>query len=391
MKNLWTPALGGYLFLLVIALGCNQSPNDLLRDNDGNSTGGGGYVTLNSREFLAEISQLTAHSLRGAHENIFVGLPPDWSAERMAKIIEDVRLMPDVSIRRDGDDLMFNYGSDEKGPYIAALKPFFQIYADVPTTFIDWDRFYETEESKTITDLQRQLIHEVAHHLPTIQGDDKKADDFAVAIVESIYGNFSVCTISEDISDWQYAYSGYRRWKSEDLNAFYFDRVYGRYARMRGDKRGIVASDEADLVTFLLDSLKVKVGQEESFLLNVAPDDETKGGLFPINGWRDSYWLMKPAFQVVGNHWVVTSEDTSYPFGLLDLKKADLRIVNSFQFDTSLDYGKASEGSFTYKVVDKEGKLADRETYPQIPADAVLTKSYNIKCAEIAVPYSEHL
>lgn len=126
----------GRVSILAMAL-CGTGCGNQANSPNGNSSGGGGYVTPNARQFLTEVSRGTATLLRQGHPNVFKGLPDGWDAQRLAAIIEKIQFRPNENVQRDGDDLMFNYGQDANGPYITALRPFFQIYADFPVKLID--------------------------------------------------------------------------------------------------------------------------------------------------------------------------------------------------------------------------------------------------------------
>lgn len=200
------------MVLLCIACGSNQdhyypvkttvSDTSVVTSN-GSSSGGGGFVTLNSKKLLDMSSKELADMLRSASPEIFQGLPSGWSPERLAKIIENVRYKPNSSNKRkltdaetgkvEETDLVFDYGKDEKGEYIAALKPYFHIYASKEVNFLEKD-----DLKIVIKDVQRQLLHEVVHFLgygtdPNGK-DDIEADQLAINILEALDNDIITCS-----------------------------------------------------------------------------------------------------------------------------------------------------------------------------------------------------
>jgi len=140
---------------------------------DGGSSGGGGYVSENSAILLTKSSRALGTMLKSSTPALHADLPTGWSVERLAKVIENVRSMPDKTLRRDGKELMFNYGRDEKGEFIEALKPYFHVYGAVPVKIQTVTQLKELQ-----SDLMLKLLHETAHLFDL---DETKAEEFATS------------------------------------------------------------------------------------------------------------------------------------------------------------------------------------------------------------------
>ncbi len=184
---------------------------DAHAENGASNGGGGGYVSDNSRLLLTRASQMTDRALREATPAIFKNLPKPWTRERLASIIERVRLSPLRTNQRDGLDLMFDYGTDAKGPYIEALRPFFEVYGSVPVRL---------ENAKALMnillDLQIKLLHEVAHHMGL---DESAANKFSIAAFQSLDTDVIYCTyLGPEKSD-----------KTRDSKGVLLQRTSGRY------------------------------------------------------------------------------------------------------------------------------------------------------------------
>jgi hypothetical protein len=155
--------------------------------------GGGGYVSDNSKALLAQTSHMTGRALRQATPIIFKNLPRPWTKEKLADIIEKVRLSPLRTNQRDGNDLMFDYGVDQSGPYIEALQPYFEMYGSVPVRF-------ETDDTlrKITMDLELKLLHEVGHLFGL---DETNADKFAVNAFKALDFDFIYCTVQTSLNN----------------------------------------------------------------------------------------------------------------------------------------------------------------------------------------------
>jgi hypothetical protein len=171
-----------FLFILVLLittwnLGCAK------KADTGGYSGGGGFVAPNAKKLLKSSTHDLARMLRLASPEIFAKLPKGWNQNKLADIIENTRYEVDVEKKRENNDLLFDYGVDRSGPYIAALKPYFQLYASLAVTF-----YTEEELRKTKKDMYRQLLHEVVHHLGigTKVGTDEEADQVALKILDAL-------------------------------------------------------------------------------------------------------------------------------------------------------------------------------------------------------------
>lgn len=141
---------------------------------DGTSSGGGGYAQNNAEPILREAKTELASMIRRATPQIFANLPSGWNQERLARVVEETRERPlsVFGLSRNGRLLMFDYGSDERGPYVVALRPFFELYASQPIRFMT-----TAARSQLIMDVQSKLLHEVVHHWfePKNDEDDQRA------------------------------------------------------------------------------------------------------------------------------------------------------------------------------------------------------------------------
>jgi len=165
---------------------------------DGNSGGGGGYVDENSTRILIMAAKGLGQMIRAASPDLFQKLPPGWDQKKLASIIENVRYFPNVNRSRDGRQLMFDYGKDKKGPYIVALKPFFEAYSSFPIKFA---------KPQTINDMMKdvrlKLIHETGH-LIQVNGrglDEVKAELFGMSVLNALASDMIVCQTS-DVGSW---------------------------------------------------------------------------------------------------------------------------------------------------------------------------------------------
>ena len=85
---------------------------------------------------------------------------------------------------------MFNYGVDEKGPYIEALRPFYELYASQYYLFMQ-----ENARERMILDIAKKLVHETHHHWfePKTREDDDRAEQAAVRTIFALQRNSIYC------------------------------------------------------------------------------------------------------------------------------------------------------------------------------------------------------
>lgn len=173
---------------------------------DGSSSGGGGFVTANSKKLLERVSQELGQILRLASPEIFKNTPGGWDQRKLAELIEKIRLEPSKTKRREDKDLMFDYGTDDQGPYISALKPFFDSYASVAVDYLSRATLWTIQQ-----DLYQKLLHESVHHLEigTALGQDHEAYVVSKNILHSLINDVMHCkpgpdgnNVSRWIPDW---------------------------------------------------------------------------------------------------------------------------------------------------------------------------------------------
>jgi predicted Zn-dependent protease len=139
-------------------------------------TGNGGFTDDGAYKVIKLASSGTAHMVSNfSNQQILMtyfktkfGRAPDhFDKDNLSKIIGSVHLDYVDRKYREGRELMFDYGQDEKGPYIVALKPFFLMYSDwksgeVPEAYVE--------------SASQKLIHEAGH----LYGlDDDQSDQFS--------------------------------------------------------------------------------------------------------------------------------------------------------------------------------------------------------------------
>lgn len=161
--------------------------------SDGASSGGGGYVTTNSKKLLELVITDLATEIKQASPFLFSDLPQSWTQQKLSEVISHIRLSSTKDVQRDNSDLLFNYGEDEKGQYIEALRPFFVVYGQIPMRFSSPDsNAYLTE---IIFDLRLKLLHEVAHLLGKDEGE---AEKYGLTLLKKIERDFYVCMVSRE-------------------------------------------------------------------------------------------------------------------------------------------------------------------------------------------------
>jgi hypothetical protein len=159
----------------------------------GSMAGGGGYVTENSLRLLKETSQELAHSIRNSTPFVLSKLPSKMPREKLASIIENIRLEPQTDKARDGADLLFDYGVDAKGPYISALRTYFVIYGAVPMKFQKKEALIDMK-----LDLKLKLLHESAHLLGL---GEKDAEAFGMEVLRALEADLILCVPQNKASD----------------------------------------------------------------------------------------------------------------------------------------------------------------------------------------------
>jgi hypothetical protein len=175
-----------------------SAPIAVVKPSEGASSGGGGYVSENSKKVLVEAQKILNRKMQNASLAVFVDLPTGWDRARLSKVIMEMRLNPLKEAQRDGQDLMFNYGKDEKGEFLEVLKPFFTAYASVPIKFkLEQNaseasyREYKAFE-KILLDVQLKMLHESGHLMGYNEEDSEK---FGQAILERFERDVYYCEV----------------------------------------------------------------------------------------------------------------------------------------------------------------------------------------------------
>lgn len=174
--------------------------------DEGASSGGGGYVTKNSKKILELVVGDLSKEIRRASPFLFKDLPKGWTQEKFADVLGNIRMNSTKDIQRDNSDLLFNYGTDEKGPYIEALRPFFTVYGHIPYTFLEMyktENFNKSSEFEnlesnlkaTILDLKLKVLHEVSHHFGK---DEKQAETFSLDLLRKLERDFYICMVPRE-------------------------------------------------------------------------------------------------------------------------------------------------------------------------------------------------
>jgi hypothetical protein len=165
---------------LVSACGKNASQKAA---TDGGLSGGGGYADLYAAQILKAQSTKLAGFVDELDDSTFAVLPAGWNKRRVAGLVRGIRENPSTERKRDGKELMFDYGVDESGPYIEALKPYYLSYGALP---VDADKDYQT-----MRQLWVRLGHEVGHHLGY---GEATAEHFGSGIANAVERQMIVCT-----------------------------------------------------------------------------------------------------------------------------------------------------------------------------------------------------
>jgi hypothetical protein len=172
------------LLLTLVSLNVFAEPQDKDgRDMQGGVANGGGFRYTNSKKFLKVVSQeLVAEITASYPDYLFENL--SLKKADMIRIIGDVRNYTKIENSRhnpEGEDegLMFDYGVDENGPYIAALKPFFDTYQTIPMKEVELAKKYKRPlpdiYTSNVKEIKRRLVHEFAHLL---KKDEDQAEEF---------------------------------------------------------------------------------------------------------------------------------------------------------------------------------------------------------------------
>lgn len=170
--------------------------------DQGASSGGGGYVTKNSKKLLKIVVEDVAKEIKQASPFLFKDLPVGWSQLKLYEVLTNIRMSPTKDVQRDNSDLLFNYGTDEKGPYIEALRPFFLVYGSVPMDFQEvygHDMYGKNEGSDTfkatVLDLKLKVLHEMSHLLGK---NEKQAEEYSLELLRKLEEDFYTCMVPRE-------------------------------------------------------------------------------------------------------------------------------------------------------------------------------------------------
>jgi hypothetical protein len=233
--------------LLLIALIIGLCLSQAALAQDGGTSGGGGYVSKNSLTLLRTTSRELALSLKRLSPDTFKNFPRGWTQAKYVELFENIRLKPLEEKQRDGADLIFDYGSDAYGKYIAAMRPYFHLYGAVPLKFEDASRL-----EKIKFDIKLKLLHESGHLLGL---DENDSEEFSMSMLKEIESDLVACRVQMPHSHSQYArtffteeiklakgYSGLARMHEKIL----VNRPYGAY----------VPKPQTDPYTFVNDVMR---------------------------------------------------------------------------------------------------------------------------------------
>lgn len=166
------------------------APSTTNNAQEGASSGGGGYVTTNSKKLLTLVITDLQKEIRQASPFLFRDLPQGWSQLKLADVIQNIRSNSTKDVQRDNSDLLFNYGSDEKGAYIEALRPYFMVYGQIPMSYTSPET--SAYLKSIILDLRLKILHEVAH---LIGKNEIDAEQFGFDLLKKLERDFYVCMI----------------------------------------------------------------------------------------------------------------------------------------------------------------------------------------------------
>ncbi len=152
--------------------------------DSGGANGGGGFQYTNSKKFLRTVTVELIEEIKALPDFLFRNLK--FSKLDMIRIIRNVRHWDKIEnsrINPDGDveGLMFDYGvASDVGPYIAALKPFFESYQMLPMLEIESIKRNKRQLPEfyvlNVKEVKRRLVHEFAHLLGK---NEQQAAEFA--------------------------------------------------------------------------------------------------------------------------------------------------------------------------------------------------------------------
>ena len=174
--------------------------------SDGTSSGGGGFVDDNSRPLLQMVSRQLALEFRRSAPGMYKKFPAEWTQDRMATVIENIRYSPRETTHRHDRELIFDYGVDNNGPFLKALKPFFTLYAIYPIKFSEAKAL-----NSIVDDLKLKILHELAHlvlsHPERLKagtlnvGDaEKEANEFGLAFMKEMARDIILCEAPQPIT-----------------------------------------------------------------------------------------------------------------------------------------------------------------------------------------------
>ncbi len=152
---------------------------------NGGSSDGGGFVSENSLRLLEMSSQELSTIVKRTSRKIFANLKIPYTRRQLSEIFQNIRVAPNDRNWRNGQELMFDFGSDANGPYIVALSPFFHIYGAVPIKFMS-----KTDLKKHILDLRLKMLHESAH-LWNLNEDE--SENFGMTFLTAVENDAIYC------------------------------------------------------------------------------------------------------------------------------------------------------------------------------------------------------
>lgn len=256
--------------------GTNASQNE----RHGTSSGGGGFVDENSTLILREASGRVARRIRLSSPDLYINLPNKFTQEKLAALIENVRYEPMLDATRNEPQkdgiggiqgaraLMFDYGVDQSGPFIKALRPFFLAYSSYPIKFsvpTVTDALYE--------DVMLKLLHEAAHHLGY---DEVKAEKFGLQVLKSLEQDNILCETS-DVGDFKF-WSDYTDLKTDMVHKWIINRPMGFGVYRNSTMMELSAKEEEDILKGDLKAVTRREGVDMTILkLNFEPQSVQDG------------------------------------------------------------------------------------------------------------------
>ncbi len=190
------------LLLTLTATTALAQSKDLAQEQKQNQTaigpiaGGGGYASSSSATALKRAASQLSDQLNDSADIFFKNLPEGWSRERLQNILRTIRISDKKpTMIRDGRELLLNYGRDEKGEYVEALRPFFVAYEHVP-----WQTADERELTAVYRKIQLLLLHEIGHllNIGTSEDTDYLAEFFAKRFLEKLLNQYMICEFPEN-------------------------------------------------------------------------------------------------------------------------------------------------------------------------------------------------